>query len=139
MGQLLLMSAVAVVTGIGLAALDVPLALALALLAGLLEFIPYIGPLVAAVPALLVALGESPALAGWVLLLYIGIQAVEGNLLQPLVQQRAVYLAPALILLGQLVFGILAGPLGIVLATPLAASALVTVRMLYIEDVLGEK
>ena len=71
-----------------------PLALALGLLAGLFEFVPYVGPILAAIPAVLVALGESPQLAGYVALLYVAIQAVEGNFLQPLVQHRAAHLTP---------------------------------------------
>ena len=139
LGQLVLMTVIAVITGIGLWALGVPLALALALLAGLLEFVPYVGPILSAIPAVLVALGESPQLAGYVVLLYIAIQVVEGNFLQPLVQQRAAHLAPAIILLAQLVMGVLIGTLGVVLATPLAASAQVMIRMLYIEGVLDER
>lgn len=139
LGQLFLMSVIAVITGIGLWALDMPLALALALLAGLLEFVPYVGPILSAIPAVLVALGESPQLAGYVIVLYIAIQAIEGNFLQPIVQQRAAHLAPAVILLAQLVLGVLIGTLGIVLATPLAASAQVMIRMLYIEGALHER
>jgi predicted PurR-regulated permease PerM len=139
MGQLFLMTVIAVITGVGLWALGVPLALGLALLAGLLEFVPYLGPLLAAIPAVLVALAESPQLAGHVVLLYLAIQTVEGYVLQPLVQQRAVYLPPAVVLLAQLVLGVLVGALGIILATPVAATAFVAVRMLYVEDLLGEK
>ena len=71
------------------------------------------GPILAAIPAVLVALGESPQLAGYVVMLYVAIQAVEGNVLQPLVQQRAAHLAPAIILLAQVVLGVLIGTLGV--------------------------
>lgn len=137
-GQLVLMAFVAVLTGFGLWFLDVQFALALAILAGLFSFIPYAGPVLGAIPAVLVALSQSPLLAGYVGLLYIGVQIAEAPL-EPIVQQRAVYLAPVLVLFAQVVFGILVGPLGVMLATPLTATSVVTLRMLYIEDVLGEE
>lgn len=139
LGQLSLMLLVGVITGLGLWLLGVPLWIALALLAGVLEFIPYIGPILAAIPAVLVAFGESATLAQYVILFYIAIQTFESYLLQPLVQHKAVYLPPVLIIFAQIVLGVLLGGLGLVLATPLAAAAMVGVRMLYIEDVLGDK
>ena len=74
----------------------------------------------------------------YVALLYLGIQALEG-LLEPLVQQRAVYLPPVLLIAAQIALGVLVGALGVILATPLAAVSMVAVRMLYIEDVLGDR
>lgn len=139
LGQLTLMLAVGLMSGIGLWMLGVPLALALGVLSGLLNFVPYLGPIFAAVPAVLVALAEDPLLAGYVVLLYAGVQSIEGYVLEPIVQQKAVYLPPALILFAQIVLGILIGIPGVMLATPLAAALMVTVKMLYIEDVLGAK
>lgn len=136
-GQLVLMLFVGVFTTLGLWLLDVQFALALGTLAGLLTFIPYLGPIVSAIPAVLVALAESPLLAGYVVLLYVAVQQLEG-LLEPIVQQRAVYLPPVLLLFAQVVLGIVVGVLGVVLATPLAAAAMVVVNMLYVEDVLGD-
>jgi predicted PurR-regulated permease PerM len=81
------MLAVGLITWLGLLLLDVPLALGLAFLAFLLEFIPVLGPIVAAVPAILVGLSVSPMLGLWVMLLYITIQQVESYLLLPLVQR----------------------------------------------------
>jgi predicted PurR-regulated permease PerM len=69
--------------------------------------------------------------------LYLGIQLIEG-LLEPLVQQRAVYLPPVLLITAQLALGVLVGFVGIVLATPLAAATMVAVQMLYVEDVLDD-
>lgn len=137
-GQLVLMLVVAVLTSIGLWALGVPYPLALGLLAGLLTFVPYLGPILALVPAALVALSEGTLLAAYVVGLYIGVQVVEG-LLEPIVQQRAVYLPPVLLIFAQVVLGILIGPLGVVLATPLAAAAMVAVNLIYVEDVLGDR
>lgn len=137
-GQLVLMLVVAVLTSIGLWALGVPFALALGLLAGLLTFVPYLGPILALVPAALVALSEGTLLAAYAVALYVGVQIVEG-LLEPIVQQRAVYLPPVLLIFAQVVLGILIGPLGVVLATPLAAAAMVAVNLIYVEDVLGDR
>ena len=138
-GQTVLMAVVGLLTWIGLRALGVPFALPLALFAGFAEFVPYIGPIVAAVPAVLVALAESPELAIWVGGLYLAIQSVESYVLTPIVQHRAVYLPPALLLFSQVILGVTAGPLGVVVATPLAAAGLVAVNLLYVEDVLGDK
>lgn len=138
-GQVALMAIVAVVTGVGLTLLGVPFALPLALLAGLMEFVPYAGPVLSAVPALLVAFSEGPQLALWVGALYLGVQSLESYILAPLIQHRAVYLPPALILFAQVALGVTAGPLGVIVATPLAAAALVAINMLYVEDVLGDK
>jgi predicted PurR-regulated permease PerM len=138
-GQVVLMGVVGALTWIGLHLLGVPFALPLALFAGFAEFVPYIGPIVAAVPAVLVAFAEGPELALWTAGLYIVIQSVESYLLTPLVQQRAVYLPPALLLFSQVILGVTAGPLGVIVATPLAAAGLVAINKLYVEDVLGDK
>ena len=125
--------------GIGLLLLGAPFAVALALLAGLMEFIPYIGPFVAAVPAILVGFAESPQLALWIALLFLAVQSIESYVLAPLVQHRAVYLPPAVILFAQVLMGVIVGGLGVAVATPLAAAAMVAISMLYVEDVLGER
>lgn len=138
-GQLILMAVVMTLTGIALSLLGVPFALPLALFAGLLEFVPYIGPIVAAVPAVLVAFAEGPQLALAAAGAYVVIQSIESYALTPLIQHRAVYLPPAVILFAQVILGVTAGPLGVIVATPLAAAMLVAVRMLYVEDVLGDK
>ena len=108
----------------------------LAFLAFLLEFIPVLGPIVAAVPAILVGLSVSPMLGLWVTLLYIGIQQVESYLLLPLVQRWALHLPPALSLIGIVVFGVLFGWVGVLLAAPLMVATTVWVRKLYLESIL---
>ncbi len=137
-GQVISMAFLFATTWIMLALLGVPLAFILALLTGILTFVPYIGPLVAVVPILLVALMESPQLALYTGLLYLVIQNVEANILMPLVFQRTVHLPPALSIVGQLILGGLFGVLGFILATPLTAVALVLVQKLYVEDVLAD-
>lgn len=138
-GQALLGLAVGLLTGIGLTLLGAPFAVALGLLAGLMEFIPYIGPFVAAVPAILVGFAEGPQLALWIALLFLGIQSLESYVLAPLVQHRAVYLPPAVVLFSQVLMGVIVGALGVAVATPLAAVSMVAISMLYVEDVLGDK
>ena len=138
-GQALLAACVALLTGTGLLLLGAPFAVALGLLAGLMEFVPYIGPFVAAVPAILVGFADSPELAAKVALLFLAIQLIESYGLSPFVQHKAVYLPPAVILFSQVLMGAIIGALGVAVATPLAAAVMVTVSMLYVEDALGDK
>jgi predicted PurR-regulated permease PerM len=138
-GQTLLAACVALLTGAGLLALGAPFPYALALLAGLMEFIPYIGPFLAAVPAVLVGFAEGPQVALSVAALFVAIQLVESYVLAPLVQHRAVHLAPAAILFAQVLMGAIVGALGVAVATPLAAAVMVALGMLYVEDALGDK
>lgn len=138
LGKLLSMIIIGVVTALGLSLLGVPLALVLGVIAGVLDFIPYIGPIMAAVPAILLALSESPTLALYVVLLFIGLQVLEGYILLPLIERRTVSLPPALTIAMQVLLGSLFGLSGIALATPLAAVIAVLVVMLYVQDVLGD-
>ncbi len=137
-GRVILMLLNGALTALGLWLLGTPLALTLGILTGLLNFIPNIGPLLAGIPAVLIAWTQSPTQALYVLLLYLVLQNLDGYVLTPLVQQRTVALPPALTILAQLLLGILAGTLGLLLATPIAAAALVFVKRLYLEDVLGD-
>jgi predicted PurR-regulated permease PerM len=137
-GKLVSMLIVGVATGVGLALLGVPLALVLGILAGLLDFIPYLGPIMAGVPAVLLALSESPSLALYVVLLFLGVQVLEGYLLLPLIERRTVALPPALTIIMQVLLGTVFGLAGVALATPLTAVIMVLVTMLYVQDVLGD-
>lgn len=138
-GQLIAMTVVGLLTGVGLWMLGMQSALALGLLAFLLEFIPFVGPILAAVPAVLIALGTSPELALWVVLLYVVVQQFEGYVLQPLVQQYAVDLPGVVLLFSLIGFGILFGMLGIILAAPLTVVSYVLVKRLYVQETLGTK
>ncbi len=137
-GRLLSMLVVGVTVTISLWLLGIPLALTLGLLAALLDFIPNLGPTLATVPAVLLALMQSPTQALYVLLLYIVIQQAESYLLTPIVQHRTVSLPPALTIIAQVILGVLFGVMGLILASPLAAVVLVLIKMLYVEDVLGD-
>jgi predicted PurR-regulated permease PerM len=139
LGKAASMLIVGVATSVGLSMLGVPLALILGVIAGLLDFIPYLGPIMAGVPAVLLALSISPDLALYTMLLFVGIQLIEGYVLQPLIEAKAVDLPPALVIVMQLIFGTLFGFAGVALATPLAAALSVLVKMLYIEDVLEDR
>lgn len=139
LGQIAAMLAVGALTFLGLWALGIESALALAFIAGILEFIPFLGPVLATAPAVALALAVDSTTAIWVLALYLVIQQVEGNLLSPLIQQRAVSLPPAVALFAILAFGMLFGPLGVLLATPLAVVCLVAIKQLWVRDVLGEE
>jgi predicted PurR-regulated permease PerM len=138
-GRMFDMALVGALTWLGLWLLGVPLALTLGIIAALLTFIPNIGPILSALPAMLLAYGQSQVLVLYVTLLYIAIQTVESYLITPLVQQRTVSLPPALTFAAQIVMGLLLGIPGLILATPFAAAMLVPVKMLYVEDVLGEE
>jgi predicted PurR-regulated permease PerM len=133
-GQGISMSVIGGLTYIGLTILGVPIAFGLALFAGLAGFLPYLGPIIGAVPMVLVAAGESFNLALWVVGLYAIIQFTESYLLTPLIQARAVSLPPAVVILNQLVLGALFGILGLALATPLAAAAIVPLRRVFGAD-----
>ncbi|RJS93275.1 AI-2E family transporter [Salinisphaera sp. Q1T1-3] len=137
-GRVVSMSVVAVASAAGLAVIGIPFAFLLGLSAGLLTFIPYLGALVSAVPALLVAglHGYWPMI--YVGSLYIGLHIIEGYLLAPLIQKRAVSIAPGFLLSVQVLGGAVAGVLGVALATPIALVIAVVVQLAYIRDVIGE-
>lgn len=137
-GKAASMVLVGALTAIGLSIIGVPLALILGIIAGLMDFIPYLGPLMAGVPAVLIAFSYSPTMALYTVALFGCIQLVEGYLLQPLVEQKTVSLPPALTIVMQVLFGALFGLAGVALATPLTAVIAVLVTMLYVQDVLGD-
>lgn len=129
---------IGLLTWIGLSIIGVPLALTLGLLAGLLSFIPNFGPIISALPALLLAFIESPITALYVLALYVGVQLIESNVVTPLIERETVELPPGLTIVFQLALAVMVGGLGLVLATPLLAVIMVVVQMVYVVDVLGD-
>lgn len=132
------MAVVGMLTALGLLLAGVPLAFTLGLVAALLSFVPYIGPIASAVPALLVALTVSPTTALYVVIVFAVVQFCESYLITPLIQERAVSIPPALLISAQVVAGVLAGILGVLLATPLTVAIVIAVQKLYVEDVVGE-
>lgn len=142
LGRVLNMTIIGLLSALGLWLLDVPLVVPLSLLAFALDFVPYLGPIIASIPAVLIALtveGGGPERGLYVALLYIAIHNTEGYLLLPLIQRRAVEMPPALIIAAQVLLGLLAGVPGLTFATPMAATAFVLVKMLYVEDTLGDR
>jgi predicted PurR-regulated permease PerM len=138
-GRFIDMAFVGILVWVGLYLLDVPLALILALIAAFLNFIPNIGPFLGAIPALLVGLGNDPETALYIAILFIAVQTLETALVTPLVQQRVIHMPPALTLSVQIILGATMGALGVFMATPIAAGAIVVVKQLYVKDVLGDK
>ncbi|RYZ61039.1 MAG: AI-2E family transporter, partial [Chitinophagaceae bacterium] len=131
-GQIFAMLVVFVLTAIGLLIIDVPMWLVLALMAGLLNFIPNFGPLIAMIPALLVGFLQGPTTALIVGGLYILVQTLESNFITPQIQKRMLSIPPALIIIAQLIMGVLTGGWGLVLATPVMVVLMVLVRELYL-------
>lgn len=138
-GQILSMLIVGITMGVGLSLIGVPLAFALGVLAGLLEFIPTLGPPLAVIPAILLALVDDPQKALYVLMLYSVVQTLESYLLTPLVQRSAVSLPPAVTIAAQVFMAWTAGAVGLLVAVPLLAVIKVAVQMFYVEDALGDE
>jgi predicted PurR-regulated permease PerM len=138
MTQMVLMVFVGAGTYLGLSLLGVPLALTLGLLAALLNFVPNIGPIVAAVPAVLIALSVDLQLAWKVALVYLVVQQLESYVLQPILHRKVIALPPGLTLSTQVLMAVLFGTAGLALAVPSLVVITVAVRMIYIEGVLGE-
>ncbi len=136
--RLIAMIAIGVITGVGLALMNVKGAAALAILAGLLEFIPFFGPFVSAIPALGIAIVDSPQKAMWVALLYLGVQQIEGNIITPLLLEKRLDIPPVLTVVTVSALGVVFGVLGMLIAEPLLAAVLVTTKMLYVQDVVGD-
>lgn len=134
--QIAVMLAVGVMTGGGLALLGVPLALSLGVLAGLLEFVPVVGPILSAVPGILLAFSAGPNTAFYALLVYVAVQQIESNVLTPIVQRWAVELPPVIALFSIVVCGVLFGVWGVIFATPMAVVVMAMVKHLYVEDTL---
>jgi predicted PurR-regulated permease PerM len=139
LGQMISMLVVGTLIGVGLTVLGIPLGLALGVLAGLFNFIPIIGSLISALPAVLLAFLVSPLHPVYVIGLYFVVNTgIESHLLVPLIQRYAVNLPPAMAVLALFLMGELFGFLGILLAIPLAATLLVVVKIVYVRDVLGD-
>jgi len=136
--QLVAMVVIGVVTTVTLKLLGVKAALPLGIIAGLLEFIPMVGPLLSAIPAVAMGFVDSPQKALFVALAYTGIQFFENHLLIPILMKEGVDLPPVLTLIGLAVMSVVFGFLGMLVAVPLLAAIVVAVKLLYVEDVVGD-
>jgi predicted PurR-regulated permease PerM len=139
MGQLLRIVIVAIVVAVTFDLLGVPGAWLLGLQAGAANFIPYLGPLIAAFPVALVAMPLGLSTLAWVMILYVAIQSIDGFVVAPIIQKGSLDLAPAWTLFAIVVFGAMFGGLGIALAAPVLGLARIAVLRFYVEDWLGSR
>jgi predicted PurR-regulated permease PerM len=138
LGQAIQMALIAALTTVAVWIIGLPSPLALGAIAGLAEFIPYLGPILASIPAVLVAItsGFFPAL--WTIVAYLIIHQIEGNLIVPMVQRRLVFVPPAVLLLSIVAVTEIYGTIGIIFAAPITVIIFVAVKKLYVRDSLGE-
>jgi len=135
-GQLWAMILIFIMTWISLSLLGVSSSLVLALISGVLEFVPYAGAITSSIPAIMVALVQGPELALWTVGLYVLVHHVEAYVIQPVIQQYAVEIPAVVTLFALLAFGLLFGFLGVLLAAPLAVVSYVLVKRLYVIEAL---
>ncbi|MBM1170928.1 AI-2E family transporter [Microvirga arabica] len=136
--QLIAMACVAVLSTIAYWLIGLPSALALGLIAGLADFIPFLGPILGALPAVLIAFSVSGEAALWTVLAMLAIQQIEGNVIFPLVARSMISIPPALALFAILIGSVLFGTLGLIFGFPLAVVTYVLVKKLYVRETLGE-
>jgi predicted PurR-regulated permease PerM len=137
--QLIAMVVIGTVTTVALLILRVKAAFALGVIAGLLEFIPTVGPILSAIPAIAMGFLDSPEKALTLVAVYIGIQFLENHILIPLLMKGGVDIPPVLTILSQALFTLLFGFLGLMVAVPAVAAVIVAVKMLYVERVVGDQ
>ena len=137
-GQTIAMVLVGAFTGVGLWLAGVPSAFALGFIAGLAEFVPLIGPILGALPVILIASAQDWQTVILAIGVVVVVQQIESNLIAPLIVSRMVSIAPAVGLFAVVAMGILLGPLGLLLGFPLAIVFDIAVRRLYVRDTLGE-
>lgn len=138
-GQAVASLFVGVLVFVGLTIVGVPNAFALALIAAAFELIPYVGPLLAAIPGVVLGLSVDPTTGLWTAVVYLIIQQTEGNVLNPLIQKRAVELPPLVLLFSIFAAGVIFGAPGIILAAPLTVVVYVLMQHFYIGKVLGRE
>jgi predicted PurR-regulated permease PerM len=124
---------------LGMWILDVPLALILAIIAGVLNFIPNIGPFLGAIPAILIGFTQDTQTVLWIIALFTVVQTLESVFTTPMVQQRAIHLPPGLTISSQILLGTAFGTIGLAVATPLMAVIIIAIRELYVKDTLGDQ
>ena len=133
-GQLIAMAVVGAITTGGLLLIGAPMAISLGVLAMLLTFVPYVGAIISAIPAVLLAFTKSTDMAMYVVLVYLVAHVVEGYIVVPLIQHKLVYLPPAMILAMQFIMELFAGTVGVTFATPLMVVAMVLIKKLYFKQ-----
>ncbi len=136
--QSISMVLVGLLTGGVLMVMGIEAAIALGIIAGILEFVPIAGPIMAAVPAIAMGFLDGPEKALYVALAYVGIQQVESNVIQPLLMKKGLELPPVLTIFTQGVLSLVFGFMGLLVAVPLLAAVIVPIKMLYVRDVVGD-
>lgn len=137
--QFISMTIVGTLTTVVLLFLGIKAALALGIIAGILEFIPIAGPILASVPAIVMGFLDGPEKAIYVALAYVVVQQLEANLLYPLIMKKGLELPPVLTLVTQGVMSVVFGFLGLLVAVPMLAAVTVPIKMLYVRDVVGDQ
>ena len=136
--RLIAMVVIGTITGVALGLMNVKAAAALGVIAGLFELIPFFGPIAAAIPAVGIALTDSPSKALAVIALYLVIQQFEGNVLTPMILEKRLDVPPVLTIVAVSAMGIVFGVLGMLVAEPILAATLVVTKMLYVQDVVHD-
>ncbi|MBD3378350.1 AI-2E family transporter [candidate division KSB1 bacterium] len=138
-GRIASMAVVGILTTVLLFIAGIHMAVFLGLIAAMFSFVPYIGPTVSAIPAIIVALSDEPAKVLYVIVIYSLVQFIESYFITPLIQERAVSMPPALLITVQVLMGLLFGLLGVLLATPLTVVLIILVQTLYVHDYHGDE
>jgi predicted PurR-regulated permease PerM len=136
--QLIGMLVIGAISTVALLLLDVRAAVALGIIAGILEFVPYFGPIISAVPAMAMAFLDGPEKALWVAVAYLAIQQIEGNIMMPLLMKEGLDLPPVLTILSQAALSLVFGFVGLLFAVPLLGAVMVPIKLLYVQDVVGD-
>jgi predicted PurR-regulated permease PerM len=133
------MLVIGVVTTVALLLIGVRAAVALGIIAGILEFVPYFGPILSAVPAIAMAFLDGPEKALWVVAAYVAIQQLENHLLIPLLMKEGLELPPVITIVGQVALSLVFGFVGLLIAVPLMGAVMVPIKLLYVQDVVGDE
>lgn len=139
LAQLISMITIGVLTTVVLWILGIQAAIALGIIAGVLEFIPIAGPILSAVPAIAMGFLDGPQKALYVTLAYIVIQQIEANIVHPLVMKKGLEIPPVLTIVTQGVMSLVFGFIGLLVAVPMLAATIVPIKMLYVRDVVGDE
>lgn len=137
-GQLISMLILGTITTLGLWLMGMPYSLVLGIFTAFMTFIPNLGPILAGVPTLLVALTVSPAMAFYVAIFYIIIQSIEGYFITPMIHREAINVPPVLIITIQFLLYYLIGIIGVFVAMPLVACVMILIQRVYVEEILGD-
>jgi predicted PurR-regulated permease PerM len=138
-GQLIQMVLIGALTTMAVWFVGLPSPLALGVIAALAEFVPYIGPLIAAVPAILVASTQGLNTVIWTAIAYLAIHQIEGNLVVPLIQRQLIFIPPAVVLFGIVTILFVFGGVSVIFAEPIAVIVFVATKKLYVREALGER